>query len=138
MPLPKITPKTKKQVIYADFKKDLQISPLSKDLTLLKNEDAINDSLRNLLLTDKGERLMQPNLGSNIRRSLFDLMTPASLKVLEEQVKETINNHEPRVTLIDVTIVGLFDQNTVQITVKYYTVNKQEPVSVDIFLERTR
>lgn len=138
MPLPKITPLRKKQVIYTDFRKDLTISPLSKDLALLKNEDSINESLRNLIMTDRGERLMQPQLGCGVRSLLFGLMTPTTIKLLEEQIRETINNHEPRVTLIDVVVSGNYERNTLTATISYYTINVQEPVSVDILLERVR
>jgi len=67
-----VTAKTKKIAIYSDFKKSLEISPVSDDLTLHKDEDAVRESIKNLLLTDRGERLMQPNLGGNIRAMLFE------------------------------------------------------------------
>ena len=62
-----VTQRSKKISIYSDFKKDLEISPLSLDLTVFKDEDSIKESITNILLTDRGERLMQPNIGGNIR-----------------------------------------------------------------------
>ena len=99
-----VTPRNKKFTVFADFKMDLEKSPVSSDLTLNKNEDAVKQSIKNLILTDKGERLMQPNLGGNIKAMLFETITPATLKLIEEQVRATIKLHEPRADLIDVIV----------------------------------
>lgn len=136
--LPIFTPTTKKPILYSDFHKDLSINPISLDLAVKTNEEAVKESIKNLVLTDRGERLFQPNLGGNIRRTLFDNMTPATIKLLEEHVREVINNYEPRAALIDVEVVGEADQNAVRITVSFYVRNNQRPVTISIFLERTR
>ena len=75
------TAKSKKITIYQDFKKNLERSPLSQDLTVHKDEDAVKESIRNLILTDRGERLMQPDLGGDITAMLFENMTPGTLKL---------------------------------------------------------
>lgn len=137
-PLSLITGRQKKISIYSDFKKDLEASPLSRDLTLLKDEDAVKESIRNLLLTDRGERLMQPNLGGNLKAMLFENITPAVLTLIEDQVRTTINLHEPRAELIDVIVSSNIDDNVVRVHVQFYIQNNQQPISVDVFLERTR
>lgn len=88
---------SKKITIYSDFRKDLMINPITQDLTLRLNEDSVKEALKNLILTNKGERLFQPTLGSDVRKSLFDLMTPATVKMIEQNVRSTIANFEPRV-----------------------------------------
>lgn len=90
------------------------------------------------MLTDKGERLFQPTLGSDVRKSLFDLMTPATVKMIEQNVRSTINNFEPRVTIVNVEVIPEYDNYTVKINITFYVRNVQEPVTVSIFLERTR
>ena len=55
-----LTPISKKITIYTDFKKNLEISPVSLDITLVKDEEAVKESIKNLILTNRGERLMQP------------------------------------------------------------------------------
>ena len=70
-----ISNRQKKISIYSDFKKDLEISPLSQDLTVFKDEDSVKESIRNILLTDRGERLMQPTIGGNLRAMLFENIT---------------------------------------------------------------
>jgi phage baseplate assembly protein W len=132
------TPLTKKITIYQDFKKNLEISPVSADLTVWKDEDAVKDSIKNLILTDKGERLMQPNLGGNIRAMLFENITPSTLLLIQDQVRTTIQLHEPRAELIDVIATSNIDDNAVSVRIVFYVRNVQQPITLDVFLERTR
>lgn len=139
MALPIITPLRKRpQGIYKDFRKDLTIHPITNDLAIHVDEDAVKESLTNLMMTDRGERLMQPTLGSDIRATLFDNSTPATLTILKQQVKDTINSYEPRCTLIDVQVLSEYDDNTVIIKVLYYIRNKEIQQSLTVFLERNR
>jgi len=137
-PIPTISPLRKKRVLYTDFHKDLTINPISSDLALRSNEESVKESLKNLILTDRGERLMQPNIGSDVRASLFENATPVTLKILEERVRDVINNFEPRVSIIEIDVNSLYDDNRVQITIYFYVKNKEEPLSVDVFIERVR
>lgn len=133
-----LTPRTKKLNLYSDFRKDLLISPVSKDLALLKDEEAIKQSLRNLILTDPGERLMQPRLGAGIRELLFENITPGTLKLIERRVESTIESYEPRVDLIDISASSNFDDNAVQIKVRFYVRNVEAALQLDVILERIR
>ena len=133
-----VTQRSKKISIYSDFKKDLEISPLSLDLTVFKDEDSIKESITNILLTDRGERLMQPNIGGNIRAMLFENITPGVLTLIEDQVRTTLDLHEPRAEIIDVTVTSSDEDNVVRIRIQFYILNNQQPISVDVFLERTR
>jgi phage baseplate assembly protein W len=137
-PIPTISPLRKKRTLYSDFYKDLTTNPISNDLAMRRDEDAIKESLKNLILTDRGERLMQPNVGSDVRASLFENVTPVTLKILEERVRDVINNYEPRVSLIDVDVTSLYDDNRVQVTIYFYVKNSEQPLSVDVFIERVR
>lgn len=132
------TPKTKKVTIYQDFKKDLEISPLSSDLTVNKDEDSVKESIKNLILTDRGERLMQPSLGGNITAMLFENITPAVLKLIEDNIRTTINLYEPRAELQNVAVTSNIDDNTVRVKITFYIKNVEQPIDLDVFLERTR
>lgn len=138
MSLKLFTPTSKKQILYSDFHKNLDINPLSSDIALKLNEEAIKEALKNLVLTDKGERLFRPELGGNVRKSLFDNITPVTIKLLEEQIKEVINNYEPRASLVKVDTIALADENAVKITIVFYIRSVQEPITISFFLERTR
>lgn len=132
------TAKSKKITIYQDFKKNLERSPLSQDLTVHKDEDAVKESIKNLILTDRGERLMQPDLGGDITAMLFENMTPGTLKLIEDKVRTTIQLYEPRCELINVTASSNIDDNTVHVSITFYISNVQQPIDLDVFLERTR
>lgn len=138
MGLPTLSPAANKQILYSDFTNSFSVSELSNDLVLSKNEQAVKQSIKNLILTERGERLFQPTLGSNIKSTLFELMTPATLKLLEEQVREVINNYEPRAELLKVVVKGLYDQDVVEISVHFYVVNNERVIQLDLILERTR
>jgi phage baseplate assembly protein W len=138
MPITTFTPRTKKVDLYADLRKDLAISPVSNDLTVLKNDDAVKDALKNLLLTDRGERLMQPNLGGNIRALLFENLTPAILTMIKTQIEETVKLYEPRAELIDVTVAADMDSDNVSANITFYVRNQEQPITLDVILERTR
>ena len=133
-----LTQRQKKISIYSDFKKNLEVSPLSLDLTLNKDEDAVKESIINLLLTDRGERLMQPALGGNLRAMLFENITPGVMVMIEDQVRTTLDLYEPRAEVIDVNVTSNIDDNVVKIQIEFYISNNQQPISVDVFLERTR
>lgn len=138
MSILKLTPLRHREILWSDFHKDLTIHPLSDELAIKVNEQSINESLRNLILTDKGERLFQPNLGSNVRATLFENNTPATIRILKENVKDVINNFEPRVSLIDVEISTDYDSEKVKISILYYLLNSETPITFTVFLERTR
>ena len=133
-----VGPRQKKFTVYTDFKMDLEQSPVSKDLTLNKNEDAVKESIKNLILTDRGERLMQPNIGGNVRAMLFENITPAVLKLIEEQIRTTIKLHEPRADLIDVIVSSNIDDNTVVVKIIFYISTNSQPITLSVILERTR
>ena len=132
------TPITKKPNLYSDFHKDLRISPISKDIALLKDEDAVKQSIKNLILTDPCERLMQPYVGGGIKGLLFENITPGVLKVIETRCRDTINTFESRAELINVTASSSYDDNTVNVFIQFYIRNVDKPITLDLILERIR
>lgn len=132
------TGRNKKITIYQDFKKNLEKSPVSSDLTVFKDEDAVKESIKNLILTNRGERLMQPDLGGNISGMLFENITPATLVLIQNHVRTTIDLYEPRAELIDVIASSNIDDNVVKVEIAFYITNVQQPITLDVFLERTR
>lgn len=133
-----ISPKAKKVNLYTDFHKDLRVSPVSKDIALLKDEDAVKDAIKNLILTDRGERPMQPYLGGSIRDMLFENLTPGTLKLIKDRVTSTIQTYEPRASLIDVLVTGDLDAGTVVVKITFYVRNEQQPINLDVILQRNR
>tara|TARA_Y100001937_G_scaffold74797_1_gene101740 strand:+ start:145 stop:546 length:402 start_codon:yes stop_codon:yes gene_type:complete len=123
--------------------KDISLSfsphPVTKDLPVLINERAITRSVRNLVETIPTERFFNPLIGTNIRDSLFEGYTPLMATVIEDKIRTTIYNNEPRVGNVDVEIQGLPDSNTLDIKVSFNIIGLDLPIQNFTFiLEPTR
>lgn len=131
---------TKKQVeFFSDFMNDFDKTPLGNQLAKVTNVDAVNQSLRNIIKTNLGERFFQPNLGSDIYASLFENQTPDYLDVLELFIKNAVNNSEPRVKLNSVDVsTDLNNENSINVTIEYYLINNPSPITLNILLKRIR
>jgi phage baseplate assembly protein W len=133
-----VTPLKKRFSLFSDLHKDMTQNPLTEDLALKRDEEAVKESIKNLILTNRGERLMQPLIGGNVQAMLFENNTPATIKLIQEQIKSVIRQYEPRATLIDVIVRSSIDESTVEVAIYFYISNVAEPVSVTVLLERTR
>jgi len=116
----------------------LACNPVSEDVAVKLNENSIKQSIKNILFTDRGERFFQPNLGGNIRAMLFENITPQLLVSMKQQISTTIKTHEPRCNLIDVVCSAAEDENGVYVSIVFNVINKQEPVVLEVVLERVR
>ena len=123
---------------FSDFNNSFAIHPSKKDLALKSDVGAVVQSIKSLLLTDRGERLFQPEVGSNIRQMLFENYTPQTTILLKQFITETIDNYEPRASIIDVTVTPDDDNNAMNIKMMVRIVNQGDPVSTGLVLERIR
>jgi len=133
-----ITPRTASQEFFSDFTKNLEQIPGRKELARVINENAVKESIKNLIQTDRGERLFQPNLGCDIRGSLFESMTPETIIILEENIKRTIRTYEPRCNLRDVEVTGNLDNNNLSVRIVFSVLNSTNLNSLSIDLSRVR
>jgi len=123
--------------------KDLSVTfkkhPVTDDLVSVKDKAAIVQSIQNLLLTNKGERLFQPQLGSNLQKSLFEPLDYGTAGMIRGQVKEVIKTWEPRVVVEEVRCEPDFNTNGYEVELSYRIVGRQDrQVQASFFLERTR
>tara|TARA_Y100000758_G_scaffold244717_1_gene180728 strand:- start:1077 stop:1490 length:414 start_codon:yes stop_codon:yes gene_type:complete len=123
---------------WTDLDLDFLAHPVTKDIVVKKDVEAVKRSVRNLIMTNKFERLFQPKIGSGIRGILFDLVGPTTAVVLQDEIRTVINNYEPRAELVDVRVIGDIDKNGYYVTVKFTPLNFPEPVTIEFFLERVR
>ena len=137
----KTTIKTEKNirpVIYRDFFTDFSMHAATGELNVKTNEEAVKQSIRNLLLTDRYERPFQPFIGSNLKGMLFEHYTPQTQIVIKDSVTEVIANHEPRANLIDVIVIPEQGGTAVTVTIVFSVINNPAPVHLSIILERMR
>ena len=123
--------------------KDISLSftphPVTKDLPILANERAIVRSVRNLVETIPSERFFDPNLGTSIREMLFDNFSGSSVMIIEDMVRNTVRNYEPRVGDIGVEVDASPDNNSISVKVLFEIQGLEVPTqSFDFILEPTR
>ena len=123
--------------------KDISLSfsphPVTRDLPVLVNERAISRSVRNLVETIPTERFFNSLIGTELRDSLFENFTPLTVTVLEDQIRATIANYEPRVDNVSIEVIGLPDQNDLEVKVLFDIVGLDLPIqSFSFILEPTR
>ena len=133
-----LTPRTRSQGFFSDFTRNLEQIPGRKDTSRVINENAVKESIRNLILTDRGERLMQPNIGCDIRGSLFENIDPNTILILKENIKSTIKTYEPRCTVKAVIVQSNVDDHRVKVQVVFSVINSSRDSSLTIDLDRVR
>jgi phage baseplate assembly protein W len=133
-----LTPRTRSQEFFSDFKKNLEQVPGRADISRVINENAVKESIKNLVMTDRGERLMQPNIGCDIRGSLFENIDPNTILILEQNIKSTLRTYEPRCIVKEVQVLANIDTNDLKVKVVFSVINTTTLSSVTIDLNRVR
>lgn len=123
---------------YSDFDLDFGVHPVTKDLSKKLNENSIAQSIRNLLLTSHYERPFNPDLGSNLKKFLFEPMDNITTSLIQDAILFTLRNYEPRVDVQQVLATPNFEDNRYDVTIKFFIKNSLEPLSITFFLERVR
>ena len=130
---------TRKSRAFKDISLSFSPHPVTKDLPVLLNERAITRSVRNLVETIPTERFFNSLLGTDIRDSLFENFTTTTVTVIEDQVRETIRNFEPRVGEIGVEVEARPDANELEVKVLFDIIGLDAPTqSFTFLLEPTR
>ena len=129
----------RKSRAFKDISLSFQPHPVTKDLPVLINERAIVRSVRNLVETIPTERFFDSLLGTNIRESLFENFSRSTVMLIEDQVRETIRNFEPRVGEIGVEVEARPDANELEVKVLFEIIGLDTPTqSFTFLLEPTR
>ena len=123
--------------------KDLNITfkkhPVTDDVVVSRDASAIKQAIVNLLLTNKGERLMNPNYGSDIRRYLFEPLDYGTANQIKGNIRDTIERFEPRISIVRLKASPNYDDNGFDITMTYSIRGTDDPpIAVEFFLARTR
>ena len=114
---------------FKDLSMSFKFNPLSGDLITLKNENAIARAVRNIVLTTPGEKFFDPDFGSSVGEILFENVDDITAVSIEDEIKSSLKNYEPRVELIDVNVEPNFDENQFDVTISYRIVGIDIPPS---------
>ena len=124
---------------FKDISMSFETNPLNNDLIALKNTSAIARSLRNIVFTQPGEKFFQPEFGSRVTESLFDIADEVSALSIRDEIRSSIINYEPRVKLLDVTVIPNPGENEMNVTIEYEIVGLDiSPQQLDFVLLPTR
>ena len=125
--------------VFKDISLSFTPHPVTKDLTILKNENAIKRSVRNLIQTIPTERFFNPTLGSEVRESLFDFVDFGTASAIQNQIELTLENFEPRIDNVSVEVNPRPDTNEFEVTIFFNIVGQDIPTQEFTFmLEATR
>ena len=104
---------------FKDLSMSFKTNPLNDDLIGLKNTSAIARSLKNIVFTQPGEKFFNPDFGSRITESLFENVDDVSALAIEDEIRSSIINFEPRVNLLDVSVNPNPDDNEMNVVIQY-------------------
>ena len=124
--------------IFSDLDLNFTAHPVTKDISRRYDDNAIKQSIKNLLLTRNYERPFHSEIGSPIRGLLFELPGPMFTIMLQRAIIDVINNFEPRIEIIDVKVNDSIDANEVYVSLEFKIINTERPITLDLALERTR
>jgi phage baseplate assembly protein W len=130
--------KSSNPVKFSDFSLGFKPHPFTGDISILKNEDAVKNAVKNLVLTGHYERPFYPDKGCGIYQMLFELISPATAMSIQQHIETVLFNWEPRVNVVSVSCNANSDENGYDVTIKYEIVNETFVNEIEFFLERVR
>jgi len=124
---------------FKDVSATFQVNPINSDLIVLRNENAIARSIRNLVFTIPGEKPFEPTIGSNVTNLLFENLDFLTASSIRSEIENTINNFEPRVRLREVKVTPNFDNNAFDVAIRYDIIGIDvSPEQLSFALQPTR
>jgi|TARA_B100000427_G_scaffold306974_1_gene294113 phage baseplate assembly protein W len=121
---------------FQDLANSFAKNPVTKDLVVLKNQNAIKQAMKNLVLTSPGEKLFQSEVGSKVYQLLFEPLDAFTVDTLQDEITNTLRNFEPRVEVISVEITALDDYHELRVDVEYRIVGQPLVQTIDFILQR--
>jgi phage baseplate assembly protein W len=123
---------------YSDLDLTFTMHPIKKDIVLSVDDQAVIRSIRNLVLTNHYERPFHPEIGSNVRKLLFEPISPLTANYIQREIEDTIRNYEPRAKLQQVIVQIEPDANFYSAIISFYINNRTEPTTINFVLQRLR
>jgi phage baseplate assembly protein W len=124
---------------FKDFNIGFKPHPVTEDLMVVKDAADIKQSIKNLLLTRKGERLFNVGIGTSLTDLLFEPVDYGTADTIRDEIKVVLNNYERRISILELTVGINFDENGYDIGLVYEVIGRSDlPVNIEFFLESTR
>ena len=123
---------------FKDLDLNFNIHPIRKDISKSIGPMAVVNSIKNLILTNHYERPFQPDVGSNVRRLLFQNLDNITATTIKDEIERTIVNYEPRATVKTINVTADYDNNGFKVYLEFFIVNQTAPIVINFLLERIR
>jgi phage baseplate assembly protein W len=123
---------------FKDLDLNMNIHPVRKDVNKHVGDLAVINSIKNILSTNKNERLFNPSFGGNIRALLFENADNLTAIRMEKQIVNMVENFEPRASISKVVVTPEPDINSFKVYLEFFIVNRTDPIAITFQLERTR
>lgn len=124
---------------FRDISLSFKKHPVTNDVLILKDEDAIKRSVVNLVRTNLGERFFNNLLGTSLDSSLFELQTPEAAYSMQSEIETLLSNFEPRIKTAEVVVTYPFDSNEMNVMIRYFIIGQSSPAQqIDFLLQPTR
>ncbi len=124
--------------IYSDLDLTFLRQPGTGDVSMKYDEQAVIRSVRNLISTNRYERLFQPEIGSTLNQLLFEPVSPLTANLIEDEIVRMIKNYEPRATISQVIVSAKPDDNAFNVSLYVLIGNQTTPTAINLILTRTR
>ena len=128
----------RKEIVYKDLGLSFIPHPVTKNVAVLKNENAVKRAIRNLILTNQGEQFFNELYGGNITSLLFENFTPITVMEIKASVIDTVQVYEPRATVLDVDVIAYPDSNSIKINIVFQINDSPQSSLLTFTVERVR
>jgi len=127
-----------KEPVFKDIPLSFNAHPVTGNIKALTNREAVKQSVKNIVLTNFYERPYNPILGGDVLAQLFENFSPITEYEISNNIREALDNFEPRAEVDEIKVDAQDDLNALNVTITFRVVNDINPVSVNVFLERVR
>ena len=126
----------KKSKSFKDFSVNFAKNPFTDDLSVVNNDNSIKQAVKNLILTSPGEKPFQPLVGSSVSSLLFEPLDAFTIDTIQDEIRLTINQYEPRVRLTNVDVTPIFEGNKLNVSIEYQIVGLPIVETIEFVLQR--
>ena len=126
----------KKSKSFKDFSVNFARNPFTDDLSIVNNDNSIKQAVKNIILTSPGEKPFQPLIGSSVNRLLFEPLDAFTADAVAEEIRTTINQYEPRVSLTKVDVTPIIEGNKLNVSLEYRIVGLPIVETIEFVLQR--
>ena len=123
---------------YQDVSFTMFKHPMNRDVGKKTSSAAVKQAIEALLKTNYFERPMQPHIGSDIKKLLFEPMDGITAELLKSEVQTAVTRLEPRASILDTKVTPQYENNRYVVSITFSIDSTQKPEEVEVLLQQTQ